>query len=295
VIKRFLVVILAIALLSMSACANYATGVDQRAVHEKAGPFTNPKVEDCKQPGDRGRDGIADNFYYYPAGPRSWLFDDSPQADYRDAAGNPVGGYKVYVKSPTKDEGVAGQAISILMPGEATMTLTDDCDLLKAFHKNFGRKFAAYSEKKGDSQVSQGFIDFLTAKFSPALQNGLNLALQSSTYDKPVSDANFRQEIQDKVAEDTLKSLNRSLGDDYFTGVTVSLFQPQLPSKIQDAIDQNEAAKQFNTKVETEIATMKQLVKILGPQGYIQYKALQDGKITILPVPEGSGVGLPSK
>jgi hypothetical protein len=75
----------------------------------------------------------------------------------------------------------------------------------------------------------------------------------------------------------------------------VSLFQPQLPSKIQDAIDQNEAAKQFNTKVETEIATMKQLVKILGPQGYIQYKALQDGKITILPVPEGSGVGLPSK
>ena len=272
-------------IVGLSACSNYRTGTDQQAVHERGGPLTNPKVENCKTPGDRGRDGwFGENFYYYPSGPRAWLFDGSGSAD--------SGAYPVYVKSPTIN-GEKGQSISLTMPGEATMTLTNDCDLLKEFHLNYGRKYSAYTEESGSSQTSAGWTTFLNAKFQPALQNGLNLALQDNTYDTVVSDATVRSDVQDEVASSTLETLNRSLGADYFTDVQVTLFQPYLPESIQKNIEANEAAKQFNTKVETELATIKKLVKILGPEGYNVYKALQDGKVSVLPIPQGSGVGVP--
>lgn len=35
------------------------------------------------------------------------------------------------------------------------------------------------------------------------------------------------------------------------------------------------------------------LVKVLGSNGYILYKAIQDGKITVLPVPMGNPLSLP--
>jgi hypothetical protein len=284
-IKRIAIILAGIMLMGLTACANYQTATDQQAVHEEGGPLTNPKVINCKEPGDKGRDQwFGENFYYYPAGPRTWLFDGSGNAD--------SGAYPVYVKSPTVG-GEKGQSISLPMPGEATMTLTRDCELLSQFHQEQGRKYQAYTEESGVSQTSAGWTEFLNAKFAPALQNGLNLALTDYTYDEVVADPALRSKIQDEVAQDTLETLNRSLGEDYFTSVTVTLFQPVLPETIQKAIDQNEAAKQFNTKVETELATMKQLVEILGPNGYIFYKALQDGDISVLPVPQGSGVAVP--
>ena len=282
--KFFVALVLACAML-FTGCANVTTAVDQQAVHENGGPFTNPKVVNCVEPGTRERqDWVGETFRYYPSGPRSWLFDSSSDSD--DDA------YKVYVKSPTID-GKQGQAISLTMPGEATMTLTGNCDLLMDFDEQYGRKYHAYVEES-NTQPGAGWDTFLNAKFAPALQNGLNVATQGYTYDQIVADPNLRSTLQDAVAEATLSSLNRSLGDDYFTDVQVTLFQPTLPESIQTAIDQNEATKQFNAKVQTELDTMKELVKILGPNGYIMYKALQDGNIPVLPVPQGSGVSIPS-
>lgn len=285
-IKKIFAVILAAALIfSMSSCANYRTAVDQQAVHESGGPFTNPKLEDCKPPGDKGRDSwVGETFRYYPSGDRNWTFK----------AGGDTEPFKVFVKTPAReDDDEARQAIAITIPGEATMRLTQNCDLLKKFDTNFGRKYTAYTTET-DEQPGAGWDNLLSDKFDPALQNGLNLALQSTTYDRLVSDPDLRQELQDDVAEATLASLNRSLGDDYFTDVQVTIFQPVLPESIQTNIEANEAAKQFNEKVETEKKTMKELVDILGPYGYLVYKGMQDGQVPVLPVPQGSGVSLPN-
>ena len=286
--KRILIALfLTIGLLTMGACANYQTSVDQQAVHEEGGPLTNPKLKNCYGPGEKGRDQFfGEKFRLYPAGPRNWLFDNVNGADTEP--------FSVYVKSPAVQGEKAGQSIALKMGGEAAMTLTRDCELLKKFDSNWGRKFAAYMTEH-DQQTPEGWDTFLSSKFNPALQNGLNYALRNYTYDQIVSDPDIRRKAQDEVAEAAQNELNRSLGEDYFENVKVTLYQPVLPEAIQKNIEQNEAAKQFNTKVQTEIDTMKELVDILGPSGYIQYKALQDGKISVLPVPQGSGVTIPNR
>jgi hypothetical protein len=55
---------------------------------------------------------------------------------------------------------------------------------------------------------------------------------------------------------------------------TLTLGTPQPPQQVLDQLSAEQAAKKQKTRVETEEETIKKLVKILGPNGYIAYRAL---------------------
>jgi hypothetical protein len=91
-------------------------------------------------------------------------------------------------------------------------------------------------------------------------------------------------------------------GADYFTQFHLTLQKPDLPQGIVDALNsqqqaaaQNAAQAQLNQKVNTELDSIRALVSVLGPQGYLTYKAIQEGKVTVVPIPQGSNVQVPAK
>jgi uncharacterized membrane protein affecting hemolysin expression len=61
----------------------------------------------------------------------------------------------------------------------------------------------------------------------------------------------------------------------------------------QVAVAQNNAQKAKNVQINTEIESIRALVKVLGPNGYILYKAIQDGEITVMPIPMGNPLSIP--
>ena len=43
-------------------------------------------------------------------------------------------------------------------------------------------------------------------------------------------------------------------------------------------------------QVQSELQSIKALVAVLGPDGYVAYQAIKDGKISVIPIPQGSSV-----
>ena len=66
----------------------------------------------------------------------------------------------------------------------------------------------------------------------------------------------------------------------------------QALTRAQTAIEETAAQEEENKRVEMELEAIKQLVDVLGPEGYILYEALKDGKIEVVPVPQGGAVNI---
>jgi len=121
-------VVLVAALLLLTGCSNYATKSDTQAVHEAGGPYTSAHLgEKCFGPSEKGReDWFGEKFYYYPVGPRSWLFDGTKDSDQDP--------FQIFMPSAIAAAETSETRIPIGVAGEATMTLTGNCELLKKFH-----------------------------------------------------------------------------------------------------------------------------------------------------------------
>jgi hypothetical protein len=88
-------------------------------------------------------------------------------------------------------------------------------------------------------------------------------------------------------------------GEDYFTGVSVSIQKPEPPAAIvkalageQVAVAENNAQLERNATIATELASIRALVKVLGPYGYVLYQAEKDGKLPLMPVPAGGSINV---
>ncbi|MEU0481068.1 hypothetical protein ABZ260_18000 [Streptosporangium sp. NPDC006013] len=53
-----------------------------------------------------------------------------------------------------------------------------------------------------------------------------------------------------------------------------------------------DAASQRNAKVRAEIESIKDLVKVLGPQGAVLWQAIRKGRVSVVPVPQGGNLNI---
>ena len=275
-VAAFVVVVLLILALSAT---QINTAPDQSGLWYKAGPISDTKFDHCVNPSTREMfKGIADQTYTYPAGQRTYDFSANGNQDIAP------------IKVLTKNN------LELTVSGIVVFNLTDDCETLRKFHEQIGLKDKAYMD--GDD-TSEGWHVMLSKYLQQSLQRAVNEATQEYNWEELYNDVNVKAEWEKKVSSALPRFVQSMMGDEYFTHYSLTIQKPELPEELrkalqdtQTAIQQTNAQKERNTTVVAEIDSIKKLVEVLGPEGYNVYQAIKDGKISVMPVPAGSGVNL---
>lgn len=254
------------------------TQPDQKGLWYKAGPLTSTHFDHCVDPGSRERwKAVADKTFTYPAGQRTFVYGDTPNAD------------TTTIVALTKDN------VELTTNGVVRFYLTDDCKLLQKFHEQIGLNKAAYMD--GDGNLSDGWREVLNIYLKESLQRAVNEATQEFNWKELYNDVKVKADWEKKVSELLPRFVKQGMDGEYFENYSLTIQKPILPPKLQTAlqetqtaIEDNNAQKQRNNTVETEAESIKRLVDILGPDGYNTYQALKNGQITVMPIPQGSGI-----
>lgn len=279
--SRFIGAIVAIALIVFGLGALFtntsiSTEPNQQGLWYKAGPLTSTHFDECILPGTRKlTGGLSDKTFVYPAGQRNFEFSDNGSAD----AGTIV--------ALTKDN------VELRTSGVVRFELTRDCESLTKFHEEIGLSNVAYF----DGEESEGWFPMLNKYLHASLQRAVNEATQEFDWKELYNNVEVKAAWEKKVSELLPRFVQQSMDGEYFENYSLTIQKPALPDDIlqalldtQAAIEQNNAQLQRNNTVETEAESIQRLVDILGPDGYNTYQAIKDGKITIYPIPQGSGV-----
>lgn len=274
--------------LILSGCATVDTQPDTVALRYSGG-FSSAQFMNCVDHSTKSYTSPGDNYYYYPFGQRTFTFDNN--------------GEEGPLSIVTKDN------VTMTLAGTVTFKLNTDCNTLQKFHENIGIKYNAYfNDNQGANGSDKGWVDMLQIYVGNQIQRAANDAAKGFTSQQLYSDAASKRSFEKAVIEDIPANVKQFSGGDYFIDWSVLLKNAVPPKEIveaynaqQAAVAQAAAAKQAadqqvaveNAKAlstTAEIKSIQQLVNVLGVEGYIQYKAIQDGKIAVLPIPQGSNV-----
>ncbi|MGA4995843.1 SPFH domain-containing protein [Nonomuraea bangladeshensis] len=233
-------------------------------------------IEGCVSPGQRAWQDINDVGVIYPADQRSFDFSDNAGAESKP------------ITVVSKDN------LEMSVAGVATFYLNQDCKALQAFHEKVGKKFAA--------DTPEGWARLLSVYIKQPLDRAMDAAAKKYDWKQLFADPAIKQAWETEVGTLAQQFIKEQAGADFFTQFRFTLQQPQPPQNVrtalaaaQEAVEQNAAQKNRNEQVQTELQSIKELVKVLGPEGYVLYQAMKDGKVQIVPVPVGSNVNVAPK
>ncbi len=264
-----------------SGCA-ITTDTNQRGLDYDYDSWSGEKtLEGCVEPGNRAWQDINDPGVALPADQRSFEF----RSDAKDPRVPAAGAEATSISVVSKDN------LEMAVEGVSTFYLTSDCKTLDKFWRTIGQKYGADSE--------EGWARMLGAYVKQPLDRAVDAAAKKYPWKDLFANPQVKQAWENEVAALAAQFIKEQAGADYFTGFKFTLQQPQPPQKVRDAlaaaqeaVEQNAAQKNRNEQVKTEIQSIKELVDVLGPQGYVLYQAIKDGKVTIVPVPAGSAVNV---
>ncbi|NUT42277.1 MAG: hypothetical protein HOV86_20055 [Thermoactinospora sp.] len=272
-----------------TGCSRVSTETDEVVLHYAGGPFEAIAFEKCVNPSS-GLTllGPGDTGYSYPFGQRSF--------DFSGVEGAESGAISV----------VSRDNVQMTVAGSATFTLNTECKVLRQFHERIGRKYGAYFE---DGQ-SEGWTKMLNFYFKQPLDRAMDAASQEFEWKKLFNDPQVKQQWELRVGQLAREYIREAAGAEYFcqplyagTGdcgdVVLTIQKPQPPDSLIEALAAEQAAKQqnlaqqqINAKVKTELESIKDLVAVLGPNGAILWKAIQDGKVDVVPVPQNGAINI---
>ncbi|OYN81707.1 SPFH domain-containing protein [Mycolicibacterium sphagni] len=212
--KRNKIVALAMAgaaAVTLSACStsvpagSQAVKVDTYAVIP-----TDPTVEGCIKP-EQNEWNPPGGFdaYLYPS--RQISFDAS---DDKDAEAPST----VVVSN-------AEAPAELKVPVTVTFDLTQDCEKLKQFHRDFGTKYQGWLTEEG--AVTQGWKDLLNYVIGQPLRNTLVSIAQKYPWREIWNDEKIRIEFQNALTQTLPQvSKDRTNGVEYFTNFQVTVMKP---------------------------------------------------------------------
>ncbi|WP_242454530.1 SPFH domain-containing protein [Bailinhaonella thermotolerans] len=276
----------------LTACTRVSTGPDEVVLHYAGGIFEARKFSDCINPSSGMQiDGPGDTHHTYPFGQRTFDFSGSGDAESRP------------ISVVSKDN------VQMEVAGVATFALNTDCQTLRRFHERIGLKYGIdFAEGE-----PAGWKRMLNVYFKQPLDRAMDAASQEYEWKKLFNDPNVKQQWEQRVGVLARQFIKEAAGGEYFcqpnyggTGecgdVVLTIQKPEPPDSLVDAMAAEQAAKQqnlaqqqINTKVKTELESIRDLVKVLGPQGAILWKAIQDGRVTVVPVPQNGSINISPK
>jgi hypothetical protein len=273
----------ALAALAVAGCTTVSTAPDQEAVKYGYGWTESGKPKGCTDPSHKERHtghGLGDRYYYYPAGQRTFDFTGGKEADSA-----PFG-------TVSKDN------VQVSFAGVVTFQLDTNCDTLRKFHEQIGLKFSAFMDD--DDTTSDGWTRMVNIYIGQPLHRALATEASKNGYRDLYNNDAIKQQVEAALNTDLAAQVQSLAGGTYFGHFALKLQRPTIPEDNQKAlaaeqvaVAQNNAQKAKNVQINTEIESIRALVKVLGPNGYILYKAIQDGKVTVMPIPMGNPLSIP--
>jgi hypothetical protein len=283
------VVLLVISAFLLSSCSRVSTQPDEVVLHYAGGTFEAIKFEKCINPSSGATLlGPGDRGFSYPFGQRTFDFSGADDAESKP------------LSVVSKDN------VEMTVSGVATFTLNTDCRTLQTFHEKIGLKFGAYHE---DGE-SAGWRRMLNIYLRVPLDRAMDAASQEFEWRGLFNDPKVKQSWEARVGELAREFIKETAGGDYFCNqnyagsgqcgdISLTIQKPEPPESLVDALASEQAAKaenvaqtQRNAKVRTEIESIKDLVKVLGPQGAVLWQAIQKGQVSVVPVPQGSNLNI---
>ncbi len=281
---RKIILIAIMAVLALTGCSSMSTNPDEAGLVYNAGPISDTQFDVCVPPGNKEWDGPSDKHIAYPVGQRTFRFDAGKGAD--------SGLLVVATKDPI-ELGVSG-VVAFELKTPRSDTDKAACDLFKEFHEKIGNK---YQPAVDDSKVTAEWVEFLNDYLGVALKRALTDATQAIGWAPLYSDPLEKAKWEKQVLTLLPIYVKQAMGGDYLKINSVTIQKPDLPDDlansiraVQVAIQDNKAQTEKNTKITTELSSIQALVKVLGVDGYNTYQAIKDGKISVMPIPQGSGV-----
>lgn len=290
-LKAFVLAIVAVVVSGfvLSGCTRVSTQPDEVVLHYAGGVFEAIKFDECINPSSGATLlGPGDTAYSYPFGQRTFDF-----SGLGDAEAKPL-------SVVSKDN------VEMTVSGVATFTLNTDCKTLQQFHEKIGLKYHAYYE----GGESEGWRQMLNIYMRVPLDRAMDAASQEFEWRGLFNDPNVKQAWEARVGVLTRQFIKAAAGADYFCNqnyagvgecadISLTIQKPELPEALVNALADEQAAKaenaaqlQRNAKVRTEIESIKDLVKVLGPQGAVLWQAIQQGEVSVVPVPQGSNINI---
>lgn len=250
----------------VAGCSTISTEPDQRGLHYEAGPWSDTTFENCVNPGTRNVDGPGDDHYRYPAGQRTYDFSGGNGAE-----SGPI-------------EIVSKDNLAMKVRGVMTFELNGNCQMLKKFHEQIGLKYHANVDDN-----ENGWDKMLAVYLKQPLARAMNQVSKQFNWADLYSNPKTKRQWEEAVIKALPTYVRNQAGDDYFVKIGLTLQQPNPPAKVvsaltdaQEAVQQAKAAEQQNKKIDIQAKGIKDLVKVLGPQGYVLYKAIEDGRIKVV-------------
>lgn len=198
--KRKLILIIAAMAMLLGACASVSTDSDQAAVAYTGGPIEGVKFDRVVGPGS-GLVwlGLGDTSYEYPTTTRTYIVSNNPadQGEQDEHVAEAI-------EASTSDGGTINWEVAVYFK----LNLT----LLRDFHENIGKKYAAWS--------TDGWRKMLKETLRQQLEAGIQTASRKYTVDQYKKDPEILKAIQTEIARNLKDNVNEVLGDDYFCGPT---------------------------------------------------------------------------
>lgn len=183
-----------------------------------------------------------------------------------------------------------------------SFSLNTECKVLQQFHERIGLKYGA--SKDGISEWNELLADYLGQPLRSAMRD----AAANYTWRELYSDSAKRTEWENDVKELLPEYVTDLAEGDFFTKFTLLSQVPQPGGALLRQItEQNTQVERLNTieaqkaAQDAEIEQTRQLVELLGPEGYILYRNQLNceeddakGCIPFLPIPQGSDIVVPA-
>lgn len=275
---RTVVALAAVAVLA-TACTMTTPDPDKVGIVYDAGPMSDTTFQNCIRPGQQDISGPNDEAYVYPNQQRTYDFTGRAESEAKP------------IHSASKD----GVDLSIA-GGLAFYMNGADCQLLKVFHEQIGLKYEAY-DGGADGKGWGNMLRFY-------LGNALERAMDEETLKYGWEELHYNRngaktKWETAVAAGVATYVQQLTGQPYFTKMTMILRSPEPPANILAAVnasveaqERNKAQQNENDRIDTKLQSMKKLVDLLGPEGAVLYQAIEDGKVSVIPIPAGGSINV---
>lgn len=294
--RAILAALIMVGVAAMTGCSTVTTAPDQVALHYKGEPLSSTAFANCVQSSTRDIDGPSDPHYYYPAGLRTYKFTGGNGAD-----DDPI-------QVATKN------GVELTTTGFVSFRLNTDCTeqtingkkypggILQYFHEQVGAKNWGGGTAYVNGDDYNGWDNMLDIYIGQPLRRAINDASQGLEWMGLYNDPAVKKQWEADVKAKLPAYIKQATGADFFTIDSVSIQKPVPPQGIidglaakQKAVLENDAQLARNAKITTELDGIQEQIRILGPHVWLQKYAIDSGKVTILPVPQGSNISVAGK
>jgi hypothetical protein len=298
--RRRIGVIAGVAALAILAtgCSVANTDSSHIALHYTGGSLSSQTFKDCVPAGKREVNGVSDKHFYYPANiaARTFTFSEDKGAD------------SAPLTASTKN------TQELVVRGTISFTFSTDCTpftdasgkewpggKLQKFHEAIGRKTwgegPVYSEDT-ETDVGKGWLPMLSVYIKNVVDRAIDNEALKYTWQQLYSDTTTKAQWEKDVVAAIPDLVKAQAGEDFFTVTNVLLQKPDIPGALKEQLTAKEAAILRGEASAEDQKAAKNWPG--GIQAYLAYqrqlainKAIAEGKVKVIPVPDGATLMLP--